>query len=147
MIGEIYKGIADILMNGLDGAVRHVDLWNEQVAFIEEEAPFDFPAVFVQFGQIDWKPVNVGTGLCWRGECLVSLHIVSRWPGSAAAGSGEMDEALGVFDLAKRIHYKLEDIPGAGYDGMRLVGSIVNHNHEDIIENIEVYKTKLYRML
>ena len=147
MIGEIYKGIADILMNGLDGVVKHVDLWNEQVAFIEEEVPFDFPAVFVQFGQIDWKPVNIGSGLCWRGECAVNLHIVDRWPGSAAAGSGEMDEALGVFDLAKRIHKKIEGVTGDGYNGLRLVASMVNHNHEDIIENIEVYKTKLYRML
>lgn len=147
MIGEIYKDIADILINGLEGAVKHVDLWNEQVAFIEEEVPFDFPTVFVQFGQIDWRAVNIGSGLCWRGECQVSLHIVDRWPGSAAAGSGEMDEALGVFDLAKRIHKKIEGVTGDGYDDLRLVASMINHNHEDIIENIEVYKTKLYRML
>lgn len=147
MIGKIYKDVAGILMNGLDGAVRHVDLWNEQVAFIEEEVPFDFPAVFVQFGQIDWRAVNIGSGLCWRGECAVSLHIVDRWPGSAAVGSDEADAALGVFELAKGIHKKLEGVTGDGYDGLRLVSSIVNHNHEDIIENIEVYKTKLYRML
>ena len=147
MIGTIYKDMAGLLMNGLDGAVRHVDLWNEQVAFIEEEVPFDFPAVFVQFGQIDWRAVNVDSGLCWRGECTVSLHIVDRWPGSAAVGSDEMDAALGVFDLAKRIHEKMEGMAGDGYDSLRLVASMINHNHEDIIENIEVYKTKLYRML
>lgn len=147
MIKEIYKDIAGVLAVRLDGSVRHTDLWNEQVAFIGEETPFDFPAVFVQFGQIDWKPVNTGNGLCWMGECAVSLHIVDSWPGSSAAGSPGMDDALGVFDLAERIHEALEGLHGSGYDRLRLVSSLINHNHEDIIENIEVYKTKLYRRL
>lgn len=146
MIKEIYKDIAEVLTDRLGGAVRHIDLWNEQVAFIGEETPFDFPAVFVQFGQIDWRAVG-GASLRWVGECTVSLHIVDRWPGPSAVGSPDMDDALRVFDLAGSIHRVLEGLYGEGYDGLRLASSLVNHNHEDIIENIEVYRTKLYRGL
>ena len=36
-------------------AVKHVGLWNRQVEFIEQEAPFPMPAVFVEFGRISWR--------------------------------------------------------------------------------------------
>ena len=29
--------------------IRTFDLWNEQISFLEQEEPFDVPAVFIEF--------------------------------------------------------------------------------------------------
>ena len=57
-------------------AVKHVDLWNHNVEFIEQEDSWARPAVFVEFGPIAWQPY-VGGG--YRGEGSVRLHVVTDW--------------------------------------------------------------------
>ena len=57
-------------------AVKHVDLWNHNVEFIEQEDSWARPAVFVEFGSIAWQPY-VGGG--YRGEGSVRLHFVTDW--------------------------------------------------------------------
>ena len=38
-----------------DFAIKHFGLWNRQVEFIEEEAHFPMPAVFIEFGRLAWR--------------------------------------------------------------------------------------------
>ena len=57
-------------------AVKHVDLWNHNVEFIDQEDSWARPAVFVEFGPIAWQPY-VGGG--YRGEGSVRLHVVTDW--------------------------------------------------------------------
>ena len=57
-------------------AVKHVDLWNHNVEFIEQEDSWARPAVFVEFGPITWQPY-VGGG--YHGEGCVRLHVVTDW--------------------------------------------------------------------
>ena len=57
-------------------AVKHVDLWNHNVEFIEQEDSWARPAVFVELGPIAWQPY-VGGG--YRGEGCVRLHVVTDW--------------------------------------------------------------------
>lgn len=77
----------------------------------------------------------------------VSIHIVTQWHGSAAAGSDEMEENLAAFDLAEKIHNALEGLTGTYYRDMSLVQTQTNHNHEEIFENIEIYKVHYKRYL
>ena len=49
---EIYRAICAALQD-IDGTpVKHVDLWNHNVEFIEQEEAWDRPAVFVEFAPI-----------------------------------------------------------------------------------------------
>lgn len=58
MISELYTALTAALKNIKDGEgedaprlVKHIDLWNQNVAFIEEESPWPRPAVFIEFGR------------------------------------------------------------------------------------------------
>ena len=95
MITEIYDKITEALRSiGEEcGLIRHIDLWNQNVEFIDQDDPWDRPAVFVEFGPVYWEPYKgPGNGMKGRGEIL--LHIVTDWKGSAAAGSPAREETL-----------------------------------------------------
>lgn len=125
--------------------IKHIDLWNHNVEFIEQEENWARPAVFVEFCPIQWNAIVPGVE--YRAEPLVKLHIVTDWEGSADAGSQFKEEALKVFDLVDMIHRKLVCLDGETFMQLDLVESQTNHNHEDIVENIEVYQCVAIRRL
>lgn len=38
--------------------IKHIDLWNNNVAFIEQEDGWERPAVFVEFMPVNWMPMK-----------------------------------------------------------------------------------------
>lgn len=126
--------------------IKHVDLWNQDVEFLDESAAFPRPAVFVEFGQIDWEPLN-GPSPSWRGTGTVNLHVVTDWHGDAAPDSECIKDNLEGWRIAEAIHLTVEGLHGNGYDSLRCVSTITNHNHEDIVDNIEVYRFKAKRKI
>ena len=128
----------DDVPEGWERAIKHIDLWNHNVEFIEQEEQWNRPAVFVEFQPIQWNAIQPGAE--YRAEPLVSLHVVTDWQGSSAAGSAFMDESLSVFDLLEEIHKSLSCMEGETFLEFDLVESRTNHNHDEIIENIETYQ-------
>jgi len=133
---ELYNVICQKL--GEIDEVKHIDLWNQNVEYIEQEADWARPAVFVEFCPIRWEAIV--HGVHYRAEPLVKLHIVTDWQGSADAGSELKEEALTVFDLPEAIHEKLTCTDGETFLRLDLVESDTNHNHEEIVESVEVYQ-------
>ena len=118
--------------------IKHIDLWNHNVEFIEQEENWERPAVFVEFCPIQWNAIVPGVE--YRAEPLIKLHIVTDWEGSSADGSELQEDALKVFDLPGLIHARLAGLSGETFLELDLVESDTNHNHEDIVESIEVYQ-------
>lgn len=123
---------------GWERAIKHIDLWNHNVEFIEQEEQWERPAVFVEFQPIQWNAIQPGAE--YRAEPLVSLHVVTDWQGSSAACSEWRDQSLSVFDLLEAIHLQLCCRRGKTFLEFDLVESRTNHNHDEIIENIETYQ-------
>ena len=119
-------------------AIKHIDLWNHNVEFIEQEEQWERPAVFVEFQPIVWNAIQPGAE--YRAEPLVSLHVVTDWQGSSASGSAFMEESLSVFDLLDEIHRALTCMEGETFLEFDLVESRTNHNHEEVVENVETYQ-------
>lgn len=142
---ELYLKLCERLRLVDGGAIRHIDLWNQNVQFIEQEESFPMPAVFVEFGPIEWGAW--AQGVEYRAEPLVHLHVVTEWKGSAAHGSTQQKESLEVFDLLRHIHEQLTGLTGDEFTALDLVSSQTNHNHEDIVENIETYRCVAVRRL
>ncbi len=140
---ELYNMICERL--GALEDIKYIDLWNHNVEFIEQEDSWERPAVFVEFCPIEWK--TIVHGVDYRAEPLVKLHIVTDWKGSSADGSEFKEEALKVFDLCEQIHEALCLMGGTTFKQFDLVESLTNHNHEDILENIEVYQCVAFRKL
>ena len=68
------------------------------------------------------------------------LNVVTDWQGSSSADSEFREQSLKVFDLLEAIHLQFAWRKGKTFQEFDLVGSSTNHNHEEIIENIETYQ-------
>ena len=142
---ELYNALCERLKAVGDGAIKHIDLWNHNVEFIEQEETWARPAVFVEFCPIEWKPI--ARGVEYRADPLVKLHVVTDWDGAAAEGSEFKETALNVFDLSEKIHKAVCCMGGETFQRFDLITTETNHNHEEIIENIEVYQCVAFRKL
>lgn len=116
-------------------AIKHIDLWNHNVEFIEQETAWERPAVFVEFEPIQW--ITIVPGVEYRAEASVRLHIVMDW--APTEGDNGMDGSGRFFELPDKIHDAIAGLEGKEFAELTLKESITNHNHEDIVESIEVY--------
>ncbi len=117
-------------------AIRHVDLWNHNVEFLEQETPWPRPAVFVEFVPFKWR--TVVPGVEYRAQPMVNLHVVTDWA---------EQKNIGEFRLLDRIHELLAGLEGETFVEFDIDSSATNHNHEDIVENIETYTCTAVRHL
>lgn len=140
---EIYEMLCERLGNIPE--IKYIDLWNHNVEFIEQEDNWERPAVFVELCPINWEATVAG--MRYVTEAKVNLHVVTDWLGSSAANSDQREESLTVFDLLEKIHTALADVDGEHFREFDISNSTTNHNHEDILENIETYSYVGYREL
>lgn len=138
---ELYRKIRERLE--ATGVIKHIDLWNHNVEFLEQEEAWARPAVFVEFGVITWTPVKDQE--CLRGSGTVRLHIVTDW--TESLGTQIVESPVTAFEVADVVHGALAELSGERFHGWELMETHTNHNHEDIVENIEVYKVRGTRAL
>lgn len=142
---ELYKTICERLKSIGDGEIKHIDLWNRNVEFIEQETNWERPAVFIEFDPITWE--QTAGGRVQRGLGYVKLHIVTDWKGSMADGSPYQEEAMTVFDFSEKIQRAIEGLKGENFHALHLASTHTNHNHEEIVETIETYALRCVRSL
>lgn len=126
---ELYNAIKTRLAKDT-AEVAHIDLWNHNVEFIEQEDGWDRPAVFVEIGTIEWSALHGGGH---RGKGIVRLHVVTDW----VEGGQEA-----AWDLCDEVRQAIEGLTGETFNGLTLVGTDTNHNHEDILESIDSYEVR-----
>lgn len=88
----------------------------------------------MEFEQIDWHQQNAGAR---RGDIAVRLHIVTRAVSAHGFHDQRMEEALTVFDLINTINAKMQGLRGESFTGFQLTTSATNHNHAELVENVE----------
>lgn len=133
---ELYNKIAQVLKEQC--GIAHVDLWNQNIEFLEQEANWARPAVFVEFEPVKWRALV--TGVEYRAEPRVRLHVITDWTPDESG-----IDAAGSFELPELIHEKLAGLSGEKFAELDRVESHTNHNHEDIMESIEVYDCVGYK--
>lgn len=124
---ELYERLRVVLPHHMNG-LRHIDLWNRNVEFIEQEDGWEMPAVFVELMPVSWTTFK---DRVYRGEGLVRLHVVTEWH------SGGQEEAWRLSDSMCR---GVEGLRGDGFVFQGLVETLTNHDHEDVLETIEVFR-------
>lgn len=149
---ELYKAIADrLFLIASDGSmidpeaeeqperlIKYVDLWNHNVESIDEEQPWERPAVFVEFTPIVWDVVKPGRE--YRCKPVVNLHVVTDWGGDASSAAGLQEDALDVLEFSEIIHRALQGLEGESFGRFELVETHTNHNHDELVESVEVYR-------
>lgn len=118
-------------------AIKHIDLWNRNVDFIEQEEAWDRPAVFIEFVPFRWN--TIVPGVEYRAQPQINLHIVTDWAGC--------DSDVRQFRLLDEVHNLVAGLSGNTFMEFDIEGSSTNHNHEDIVDNIETYTCVGFRHL
>lgn len=132
----LYESLEQAIRTHLNNEVKHVGLWNQDTEFQEESLPFERPAVFVEFGPITWDTVFKAWPVCARGVGDVKLHVVTDWHGDR--------DSMAALELSQKVAGVLMSISDIdhGYAVMKPGQTLTNHNHEEILENIEVLSVK-----
>lgn len=131
---QIFHAIADAVA-AVPG-VEFVDLWNNQVQTVNGGSAFPFAAVFVEFEAVEWRQQNMGAR---RGQLAVRLHVVTRAVPTHGHRDPRMGEALAVFDLLDAVNAAMQGLRGDNFSGFMLAASATNHDHAEIVENVERY--------
>lgn len=137
---QLQKRLQELTDDKGDALVKTYDLWNEQVDFIEEEEPFARPAVFLEFMPYKWQMLSAATQTA---TVPIRLHVVTDWKGSSKKGSRYQEQTLRRFDLLDKLSGHLHNFLGNDgkvfFDMFRRTASDTNHNHAEVIEDIEEY--------
>ncbi|MCF0219100.1 MAG: hypothetical protein HUK14_04890 [Muribaculaceae bacterium] len=131
---QIFTAVAEALAAIPD--VQFVDLWNNQVQALNGGTAFALPAVFVEFETLEWKQQNVGAR---RGTLGLRLHVVTRSVSTHGHNDPRIALALDVFDLLDNINAAMQGLRGTNFSGFMLTTSATNHDHAEIVENVERY--------
>lgn len=124
---ELYTALVAAL-KGID-EVKHVDLWNLQTDFLEEETPFEMPAVFIELGDIEWNVMKSS----FRGWGEIRLHTAIQWSESAP---------IEAWRLTDKIWRAIVGITGDFFSGSYPAMTQSNRSHREVFENVDVFKVK-----
>ena len=135
---QIFKAIAQRIAECCPD-IKFIDLWNEHIVEVATSVPWPLPAVFIEFEQYEVHQLSA-----WRREAdiPVRLHIVTRAQTyTAGANDKRIDAALQYFDLIDRVNAAMQALSGEGFGAFQLTASATNHNHGELMENIERWLT------
>lgn len=135
---QIYKAICERLAEETPD-VAFIDLWNDNVTNLNGGAAFPLPAVFVEFETIEWRQQGNSARM---GEVAVRLHIITRAVVTNGSSDSRTETALQYFDLIDRINAAMQRLSGENFASFMLTTSATNHNHAELIESVERYKTR-----
>lgn len=146
MRAELYENLIASFGDVTD--IKHIDLWNQNVEFIEQDTPFPMPALFVEFGEIIWRNVTGRSDIQeWQGKGTLVLHIVTKWAGSSGSENPDREKSMEYLKIGERIQPIIEKLRGVHFGNVHLARTLTNHNHEDVVENIEIYTVEFERRI
>ena len=110
---ELANKVADI------EGIKWVDLWHNQINFLEDEHQFPAPAVFLSFRSlaIDDLAENIQ-----EVNLQIEVYLFYETFADTYKGSINQDSALEFIELMEQIHIALHATIGTHYDNMRRVG-------------------------
>lgn len=135
----IYKAIAARL-KGASLGIKYISLWNRNTEQLATQKGFRLPAVFVEFEPIQWSQLQ---SRARSADLRIRLHIVTETLATPEDGSKYQDQALEHLDLIESISGAIQGLCGDGFNGLMLVESTTDHEHERIEQNEECYITRI----
>lgn len=136
---QIYKAICERLTAQVPD-IKHIDLWNNNIAVLSGGAVWPRPAVFVEFETIEWKQLQNRARMA---DIAVRLHIVTDSVSYNGSKDPKQDTALAFFELLNKVNAAMQGLRGNNLAGFMLTTSATNHDHAELIESVERYITRV----
>ncbi len=135
---DIVEHLKTITNSDGEALFQHFDLWNQQVAFLEEETPFNLPAVFVEFTPHTWQTLG---NRKQAADLTVRLHIVTQWFSDTADYVPEefMLQAVAYLDIIDKVVAAMQNFAPTNANSWMRTRSIPNHDHGRYVDSIEEY--------
>ncbi|MDR2652065.1 MAG: hypothetical protein LBC68_07080 [Prevotellaceae bacterium] len=141
----IYLSIVERLseLKNPDGEqlIKHFDLWNNNLEYIEDEQPFNTPAVFVEFQSINWR--YQANKLYNTDLVAIRLHIVTQRNAPSAHNSEYEEHAIAFFDIIDLIRKTLIGFECKNETGVHgplfNVQSDTDNNAAELRNDIEIF--------
>lgn len=135
---QIYKAICNRLTAQVPD-IKHIDLWNNNIAVLSGGAVWPRPAVFVEFEAIEWRQQQNRARMA---DIAVRLHIVTDAVSYNGNTDPKQDSALAFLDLLNKVNAAMQGLRGENFAGFMLTTSATNHDHAELIESVERYITR-----
>ena len=135
---QIYKAICNRLTAQVPD-IKHIDLWNNNIAVLSGGAVWPRPAVFVEFEAIEWRQQQNRARMA---DIAVRLHIVTDAVSYNGSTDPKQDSALAFLDLINKVNAAMQGLRGDNFAGFMLTTSATNHDHAELIESVERYITR-----
>lgn len=117
-IVELYKELCTKIKEGIP-AIEWLDMWHNQVNFLESEHPFPTPAVFLGFRIKSIKDMGEKAQQI---TMQVDVYLYYESMADTYEGSWNQDTALGYLDNLSDIYALLHGSEGESYSSMRRLG-------------------------
>lgn len=123
-------------------AINHFGLWNENTVRLTQSRPLSPPAVFLEFYPATWTEMGRNAV---HADIVMRMHIITAT--LAQTDTPYRDEALSRFKLIRAIKAAFVDFSGKpdadgrSFSRFQYCGSVPDHNHEQICEDLEEWRT------
>lgn len=115
---DLYLELAELLTAKIP-AVNWIDLWNNQVDFLEDEHPFPSPALFLSFRFINTEDKGK---LVQDIRLQVDVYTFYETFADTYKGSYNQQSALAFLDILNNVYAALHGTNGTNYSTMRRIG-------------------------
>lgn len=138
-----FKTIADRINNQVS-EVQHLDLWNNQIESLEEEKPFDYPAVFLEFEIPDFT--NVSRSSQQAEGAIIRLYVADWKYEDSYEGSPNQAGFLAYFDLLDKLHAALHgwSDPDGTFSALQRRSINPDNNHGGVVVYTIDFETTLF---
>lgn len=147
MLAQLYLAYEEKLKSILDKQTgepffKHFDLWNQNVEFIEEETPFETPAIFVEFLPIDWKTMGRQQQ---DANLTVRFHIVTEWQAQTAQYTPEdlRNRALRYLMIPSILVHAMQGFCTPFTNGLMRTKTVPNHDHDRYVDSVEEFECRI----
>lgn len=113
----LYKELAETITQNIE-AIKWLDLWHNQVGFLENEYPFPTPAVFISFRS------NQMTDLSQKVQQVrlqIDFYLYFETFADTFSGAFNQDDALDFLDTIDALNKDLHGSNGENYTGMKRI--------------------------
>lgn len=132
---QIYRAIALRLKQRVP-EIQYIGLFNQQTQRIETGDVWPLPAVFVEFGRIEWrKELNRAT----RGDVTVMLHVVTRAVANHGSDDPAEDGATAFLDLIDQVNAAVTGLHGANFSAFMHAASDTDADFAECMESVETF--------
>lgn len=114
---DIYNEMAQRITDKIP-EVQWVDLWHEQVSYLEEELPFPTPAVFIGFNTNECNDLSQLIQEC---DLQVDMYLFFESFGDTYQGAYNQSSAIDYLRLLTKLHTAFHGINGEHFQSMRRV--------------------------